>query len=593
MQRLKRSEVPVQETWDLSDLFPTTEAWEAELEAVVQDVQTVTQYRNRLHESADVLAACLDAEEEISKRFSRLFARASFHLSTDTTDPNAQADFNRVSSAHTKATAAFSFIKSELLALPDDTITKWLNEHEHLATHRLSIAKMLELKPYTLSPETEAVLSSLSEVMNAPRNVYTISKGADMKFEQAIDSYGSLHAVYDGGPQLSPDPVLRRNAYAAFTKGLSAYRNTFATTFATEVNKNVTLANLRGYESATDMQLKPHQVTRDVYENVLDILSTELAPHMRRYQSLRQKQLGLDKMLYCDLTVPLGDEPEVTFEEAQTWCLDALQVLGEEYHTIMREMFEKGWIDRANNEGKRSGAFCSTIYGVHSYIFMTWQNQMRPVFTLAHELGHAGHLSLACRNQRYNDVRPALSFIESPSTMNEMLLAQHLLKNSSDKQVRRSVIMGLMGTYHHNYVNHLLEAELQRRIYALAEAGKPITEQVLSNTTGQILAEFWGDVVEIDEGARLLWMRQPHYYMSLYPYTYALGLTISTAAAQKIAEEGQPAIDRWLDVLKAGGTLTTVELAQLAGVDITKPDVIRKAVAYVGALVDELEKSFE
>ncbi|MCL6452607.1 MAG: hypothetical protein K6T78_03145 [Alicyclobacillus sp.] len=175
--------------------------------------------------------------------------------------------------------------------------------------------------------------------------------------------------------------------------------------------------------------------------------------------------------------------------------------------------------------------------------------------------------------------------------MSTISSAQHLLRQYEDKDVRGSVIAGLMGTYHHNFVNHLLEGELQRRLYHLAEAGSPITEQVLTRTKGEILSEFWGDVLTVDDGARLAWMRQPHYYMGLYPYTYALGLSISTAAAQAIAEEGQPAIDRWVEVLKSGGTKTPAELAKLAGADITQPDVIRRAVAYVGTLVDEFEKT--
>lgn len=594
MVRLMRSEVPVEQTWNLDDLFVSHEAWETELDAIQRDLGTVTQYRGKLGDGPATLAACLDAQERLTQRLNRASAYASFRLSTESTEPANQADSSRVGALMARVSAAVTFIKSEVLALPDGTVEQWIASDQALASHRFALQNWLEMKPHTLSPEMEAGLASLSEVLNAPQRVYSLSKGADMKFEPALDSQGQSHPVYEGGAQMSADAVLRRNAYASFTKGLSAYKNTYAATFATEVQKNVALAKIRGYGSATEMLLHPHKVTLNVYENVLGIIGKELAPHMRRYQRLRQRLMGLDKLLYCDLSAPLnlGDEPVVTWEQAQEWVLGALAVLGEEYHAIMRRAFAGRWIDRSDNLGKRSGAYCNTVYGVHSYVFMTWANRMRPAFTLAHELGHAGHLSMAGKYQRLSNVRPPMSFIEAPSTMNELLLAQYLLARSSDQKVRRSVIVGLMGTYHHNFINHLLEGELQRRIYALAEAGKPITEQVLSGVKGQILGEFWGDAVEIDEGARLLWMRQPHYYMGLYPYTYALGLTISTAAAQAIQEQGQPAVDRWVEVLKAGGTMTPVELAKLAGVDITQPEPIRKAVAYVGSLVDELEKSF-
>ena len=332
-----------------------------------------------------------------------------------------------------------------------------------------------------------------------------------------------------------------------------------------------------------------------MYNNQLDIIFKELAPHMRRLTNLRKKVLGLDKMLFCDLKAPLDPDfnPSTTYEEASKVILEAVKVMGPEYSEIIETGFKERWVDLADNVGKSTGAFCSSPYGAHPYVLITWQDNMRGAFTLAHEFGHAGHFYLANKNQRVMNVRPSLYFIEAPSTMNEMLLGQHLLANTSDKQMRRWVILQLLGTYYHNFVTHLLEGEYQRRVYSLAEAGQALTAKTLTEVTGNVLSEFWGDTVEIDEGASLTWMRQPHYYMGLYSYTYSAGLTASTAVAQLIQEEGQPAVDRWLDVLKAGGTKTPLELLNHAGVDMSKPDPIRKAIAYVGSLVDELEKSYE
>jgi oligoendopeptidase F len=217
---------------------------------------------------------------------------------------------------------------------------------------------------------------------------------------------------------------------------------------------------------------------------------------------------------------------------------------------------------------------------------------MRDVFVLAHELGHGAHFGLAMKHQRFVNTRPALPFIEAPSIMHEMLLAQHILAKSADPRMRCSVIMQVLGTYHHNFVTHLLEAELLRQVYGLAEAGQSITASVLNQRKGDILTAFWGDTVEIDEGARMTWMRQPHYYMGLYPYTYSVGLVASTAVAGLIKNEGQSAVQRWLQVLKAGGTLKPLELMQLAGIDMRSPKPIHDAVTYVGSLIDELELSF-
>jgi oligoendopeptidase F len=266
--------------------------------------------------------------------------------------------------------------------------------------------------------------------------------------------------------------------------------------------------------------------------------------------------------------------------------------MGADYVAFTRTALTSRWVDRADNIGKSSGAFCSSPYGVHPYISMTWADTTRNVFTLAHELGHAGHFGLANKHQRYVNTRPAMPFIEAPSIMNEMLLARHILAGSDDPRTRRNVIMQLLGTYHHNFVTHLLEAELQHRVYALAEGGQAVTATLLNRCKGEILEEFWGDAIEIDDGARMTWMRQPHYYMGLYPYTYSVGLVAATAIGRRIAEEGAPAVQRWLEVLQAGGTLKPLALMQLAGIDMSTPQPIHDVVAYVGSLIDELEKSF-
>ncbi|MCY0868991.1 MAG: oligoendopeptidase F, partial [Firmicutes bacterium] len=401
-------------------------------------------------------------------------------------------------------------------------------------------------------------------------------------------------ALYEDRYEFTPDADIRRKANRSFVNTLELYKNTFAAAYSAEVKKQVAMARLRRYDSVTQMLLQPQHVTEEMYHNILDIIQAELAPHMRRLAKLKQRTLGLDRMLHCDLKVPLDPDytPQTTFAQASEVILSALSILGPEYVEIVRSALTERWVDRPENVGKSTGAFCSSPYGVHSYILITWTDTMRGAFVLAHELGHAGHFMLAQRNQRLVNTRPSMYFTESPSTMNEMLLGRHLLSQPTEPRMRRWIIAQLLGTYYHNYVTHLLEGELQRRVYTLAEAGKPITAKVLSEQKGEVLEKFWGDAVEIDDGARLTWMRQPHYYMGLYPYTYAAGLTASTAVSQLIFEQGQPAVDRWLQALKAGGTLRPLELMQLAGVDMSKPEPIKKAVAYVGSLIDELEKSF-
>jgi oligoendopeptidase F len=266
--------------------------------------------------------------------------------------------------------------------------------------------------------------------------------------------------------------------------------------------------------------------------------------------------------------------------------------MGAEYQDLIRTAFQRRWVDRVDNIGKSSGAFCASPYGVHPFILVTWKDSMRDAFVLAHELGHAGHFMLAGRAQRYVNTRAAMPFIEAPSIMNEVLLARHILARGGDQRMRRWVLMQVLGTYHHNFVTHLLEAELQHQAYGLAESGQAVTASVLNERKKAILQRFWGDAVEIDDDAALTWMRQPHYYFGLYPYTYSVGLVAATALAAKAEKEGPGVFAGWLDVLRAGGTLPPLELMRKVGIDLADAGPIRDAVAYVGRMVGELEESF-
>lgn len=593
-KQILRSEVPLEETWRLEDIFPTKEDWEKELKEVENLIGTVTVFKGRLGEGPKVLLECLEAQESLLIRLAKVAAYGSLHLSSDGTNPQYQEMAGRVSALSTKIGAEMSFIRSEALSLPNGTLNRYLEEEPGLEPFRIMIEKMIESKPHRLHPETEASLAALGEVLSAPGTIYETSRTADMSFEPVADSKGNLFPMSMGRYETAADIVLRRNAYSETTRVLKQYQNTYGATWGTEVKKNVTMANLRRYESAIHMLLDRQEVTIDIYNNLHDIILTELAPHMRKYARLRKEILKLDKMLYCDIEAPLDPEfdPKTTWEEASEMIINGLSVLGPEYTEIMKEALSNRWIDRADNAGKRTGSFCSSVYGVHPYISTRWHNNLREVLTIAHELGHAGQGVLSQRYQRYGNTRPTMFFIEAPSTINEALVGNYILSQTTDKRTRRWILMEFLKSYHHNFVRHLIEGELQRRAYPLAEKGKPITANVLNKLQGEILEDFWGEEVVIDEGAQLVWMRQSHYYRGLYPYTYSAGLTIGTQVAQAIQKEGAPAAERWVEVLKLGGTKKPLELAQLAGVDMTSPEPIRSAVEYVGSLIDELIELF-
>ena len=596
--RPTRADVPVEQTWNLDDLFASTAQWDAELLALDAACAALQAFQGRLGDSADVLQACLDAVEALQQRLMRARMYAHLRNAQDGTEAPYQAALAQVNALAARVDAGTAFVDAEILALPDGAVAGFLAGHAGLAAHRVPLQDLLDTRPHRLAADTEQALAALGEVLDAPWLVYQRSKAGDLQFAPFSDAQGQrlpnsvnlFEWTYDS----HPDAGLRRAAWASFSAGLKAYHHTWAATLATEVNKNVVMARLRRYPSTEASLLQAHKVPQALYLHVLQTLQAAVAPHMRRYARLRRRVLGLDQLLYCDLKAPLdpGFDPPVAYPDACRLILDSLACMGPDYVQMVRTMLTQRWVDRADNIGKSSGAFCATPYGVHPYILMTWADSMRNVFVLTHELGHGAHFSLAMQHQRYVNTRPAMPFVEAPSTMHEMLLARHILAQGGDARVRRSVIMQVLGTYQHNFVTHLLEAELQHRIYARAEAGQAVTAQLLDECKGDILAGFWGDTVQIDDGARMTWMRQPHYYMGLYPYTYSVGLVASTAMAAQVASEGAPAVQRWLQALKAGGTLAPLPLLQAAGIDLSTPQPMLDAAAHVGALVDELERAF-
>ena len=595
---LTRAEVEPETTWDLADLFATREDWLAELAAVDRAVESVVRHQGRLAAGPAVLLACLDARDDVLARLDRVDAFAGLREAEDGGNAGHQADLSTAAALGARVRAAVSFVDTEILALPDGALAAWLRDEPALAVYRPTLDKLAALKPYMLSAETERVLASLGEVLDAPYTIYSRAKTGDMAFAPFSDAAGTSHPnsfnLYESTYETADDPSVRRGAWASFCAGLAPYQHATGGTFATEIAKNIVLARARGHASAERYLLHDHQVPFELYTNVLDVIQAELAPHMRRYARLRRRVLGLDRLLYCDIKAPLdpGYVPAMTFDDTAALLEAALAPLGAEYVALVRNAFRRRWIDRADNIGKSSGAFCATPYGVHSFILITWTNSMRNAFTLAHELGHAGHYMLAGQHQRRANTGAAMPFVEAPSITNEVLLARHILAGSADARMRRWVLTQVLGTYHHNFVTHLLEAELQRQVYRLAEGGQAVTAALLNERKRAILEGFWGDTVEIDAGAAMTWMRQPHYYLGLYPYTYSVGLVAATALAEKSNREGPDVLSRWLDVLRAGGTLPPLELMRQVGIDLSSPQPIREAVAYVGRMIEELEGSF-
>jgi len=458
---------------------------------------------------------------------------------------------------------------------------------------------IIRKKEHALHPEVEKTLSALSNTLDSPYDIYNMAKLADMDFGTFTvedKEYPLSFVLFEGEWEYENDTKIRRAAFDAFSKKIKEYQHTIAGAYQTQVQKEKTLADIRGFDSVIDSLLFSQKVEEELYNRQIDLIMEHLAPHMRKYAKLLQKLHGIDEMTFADLKIDVDPEfePKISVEDSRVYIEGALSILSKEYLEVINRAFDERWIDFVQNKGKSTGAFCASPYGSHPFILISWTERMREVFVLAHELGHAGHFYLAHQNQNIFDSRPSLYFIEAPSTMNEMLMSNYLLKNTEDLRMKRWVLSSMISrTYYHNFVTHLLEAYYQREVYRIIDAGGSVQATKLNQLKRETLEKFWGDTVKINDGAELTWMRQPHYYMGLYPYTYSAGLTVATEVSNRILTEGQAALDDWKKVLKAGGTKTPVELAKMAGVDISTDKPLLNTIAHIGSIIDEIIKLTE
>jgi len=588
-----RKDVPVEQTWDLKVLLENEADFEPVLAQLVENALYFERnYQGTITDAHKVIEV-LTAFEALEKSIVPIGTYASLTIQADHTDDVAQMRAAKFSTAVGKITSSLSFVRSELLSLDEEI----LKEASLLSpVYKLYLEDLLKRKPHQLQPEVEKVLAALNPTFEAPYETYNTAKLVDMHFGE-FEANGEKHplsfVLYENGWEFEADTNVRRSAFKAFSNKLREYQHTTAKIYNTHIQQEKTMADLRGFDSVIDYLLFDQDVDRSLYNRQIDLITKELAPHMRRYAKLIQKANGIDNMTFADLKIALDPDydPRLTMAEAKNYVENALAVLGQDYTNMIEKAFNERWIDFAPNKGKSTGAFCSSPYGSHPYILMSWNERMNEVFTLIHELGHAGHFANTHAHQSYFNSRPSLYFIEAPSTMNEMLLANYLLTHNEDLRFKRWVISNIVSkTYYHNFVTHLLEAAYQRKVYELIDAGEAVNATILNQLKRTVLEDFWGDTVDIIEGAELTWMRQPHYYMGLYPYTYSAGLTISTQVSQRILKEGDKAVDEWLAVLQAGGTKSPVELAQMAGVDVTTDQPLRETIAYIGHLIDELER---
>lgn len=588
----KRQEIDVQLTWDTDLIFPTPESYKEGLTAYADQVAAFeVSYKGKLTDK-DTIVAALTEYEKMVILDSKLSHYAFLPLEVDKMNTDLASLANEYDLVSAKARPKWDFLYSELGQLDQEFLEELSQDQPQWTSFFQDIIRQ---KPHQLHPLQEELLANFAPTFAQPYNNYGVTKFEDMtfdSFEANGQTYANSYVLFENDYEISHDTELRRRSADGFYSTLKKYKNTTAATYLSHIKNEQIEARLRGFDTTIDYLLHRQNVSRDLFDRQIDVIMKELAPHMCRYVKLVARAHGLENITHADLKISLPSEfnQRITPEESKQFLIDCLSILGDDYVKMIEQSFDERWIDFAQNEGKATGGFCATLYDGPSYILLSWTGLMNEVLVLAHELGHAGHFQQA-KKQSALSYEPSLYFIEAPSTANEVLTCNTLLKNNPDPAFQAYLISELISrTYFHNMVTHLLEAAFQREVYTRLDNDEYLNGDILCQIKLDVIKQFWGEDFEIGDDAGLIWMRQPHYYIGLYPYTYSAGLTIGTAMAKQLEEKPEEVVEKWLETLSLGASLSAQDLAKHAGVDVSTDQPLKETIAYVGSLVDKLEK---
>ncbi|WP_172418609.1 oligoendopeptidase F [Geobacillus subterraneus] len=589
-----RSEIPVEETWRLEDIFPTDEAWEQEFHQVKAMIPKLGEYKGRLGESPEVLYEALQYQDEVSMRLGKLYTYAHMRYDQDTTNSFYQGLDARAKSLYSEASSAMAFIVPEILAIDEATLRAFLEQYEPLRLYAHALDEITRQRPHVLSAAEEALLAQAAEVMQSASNTFSALNNADLTFPAIIDENGEEVEVTHGRFIRfleSADRRVRRDAFYAVYQTYEKFQHTFANTLAGAVKKDNFFARVRRYESARQAALDANNIPESVYDNLIATIHEHL-PLLHRYVRLRKRALGLDELHMYDLYTPLVKEVkmEVTYDEAKQYMLEGLAPLGEEYIAIVKEGLENRWVDVRENRGKRSGAYSSGAYGTHPYILLNWQDNVNNLFTLVHEFGHSVHSYYTRRTQPYPYAHYSIFVAEVASTCNEALLNDYLLKTIDDDKKRLYLLNHYLEGFRGTVFRQTMFAEFEHLIHLKEQQGEALTAETLTSLYYDLNQKYFGSDVVVDKEIGLEWARIPHFYYNYYVYQYATGFSAATALSRQILEEGEPAVKRYIDFLKAGSSDYPIEVLKKAGVDMTSAEPIRQACQVFAEKLEEFER---
>ncbi|WP_307340708.1 oligoendopeptidase F [Metabacillus malikii] len=589
-----RSEIKKEDTWRLEDIFATDQEWEKEFEEIKAQLPKLSAFKGKLGNSAADLYQALSFQDQVMERLGKLYTYAHMRYDQDTTNSTYQALNDRARNLYTQASSLSSYIVPELLTIDEEKIKQFLNEKEELKLYEHALDEINRQRPHVLSAEQEELLAQASEVLGSSSNTFGMLNNADLTFPTIKDENGEeveiTHGRYIRFLE-SEDRRVREDAFKAVYKTYGDFKNTFASTLSGTIKKDNFSAKIRNYDSARHAALSSDNIPESVYDNLVSTIHDNL-DLLQRYVKLRKEVLNLTEVHMYDLYTPLVKDVkmEVTYDEAKDYILKGLKPLGEEYQSILKEGFENRWVDIHENKGKRSGAYSSGTYGTNPYILMNWQDNVNNLFTLAHEFGHSVHSYYTRKHQPYPYGNYSIFVAEVASTCNEALLNHYLLETIEDKRQRLYLLNHFLEGFRGTVFRQTMFAEFEHIIHQKAQEGEPLTPELLTKIYYDLNRTYFGDDIVIDEEIGLEWARIPHFYYNYYVYQYATGYSAATALSNQILEEGEPAVERYLEFLKAGSSDYPIEVLKKAGVDMTSSTPIEEACKVFEEKLTEMEQ---
>jgi oligoendopeptidase F len=591
-----RSEIPVEETWKLEDIFPSDQEWEKEFQEVKNMIPEVKKFEGKLGESADTLYQALDEQNQLLERIGKLYAYSHMRYDQDTTNSFYQGLDDRMKNLYSQAASQLAYIVPEILSIDEGKINEFLKQKSELQLYKHALEELNLQRPHVLSAEMEALLAEAGEIMNASSNTFGMLNNADLQFPTIKDENGNdvevTHGRYSRFLE-SADQRIRHDAFKAVYDTYGKFRNTFASTISGNVKKDNFNARVRKYSSARQAALAGNNIPESVYDNLVKTVNENL-PLLQRYIKLRKKVLGLKELHMYDLYTPLVKDVkmEIKYDEAKEIVLKGLAPLGEEYQQVLKEGFENRWVDIHENKGKRSGAYSSGAYGTNPYILLNWQDNVNNLFTLAHELGHSVHSYFTRKTQPYPYGDYSIFVAEVASTCNEALLNDYLLKTIDDEQKRIYLLNHYLEGFRGTVFRQTMFAEYEHLIHQKAQNNEALTADLLTNEYYALNKKYFGEEdIVIDEEIGLEWSRIPHFYYNYYVYQYATGFSAATALSKQILEEGEPAVNRYIkEFLSAGSSDYPIEVLKKAGVDMNSSEPISNACKVFEEKLNEMEQ---